>query len=426
MPGRVLLVAFHFPPVRGSSAVHRALSFARHLPERGWEPAVLTAHPRAYPDRGDDLVAQVPAGVPVVRAFALHAPRHLSVGGHYPIALALPDEWSSWWLGGLVSGLPLVRRFRPHAIWSTYPIATAHCIAATLARRSGLPWVADFRDPMTEGDYPPNPWRNRVYRRIERLVTERASRVTFTTPGLRRLYADRFPAAPSSAWSVLQNGYDEDLFLAAESPPPPRRAPGDPLVLVHSGILYPSERDPSAFYAAVAAMLAAGEIRPGEVRIKLRATGHDAHHRGLIDAAGCGAVVALEPALPYREALREMLAADGLLVFQAANCNHQIPAKIYEYFRARRPILALTDPAGDTADALHRAGVDAIAPLDGRDAIRGALSAFLAALRRGEAARASESAVLASSRRALTGDLGRVLDAATRTGPGPDPRRYTS
>jgi hypothetical protein len=64
-------------------------------------------------------------------------------------------------------------------------------------------------------------------------------------------------------------------------------------------------------------------------------------------------VVLLAPALPYREALRETMDVDGLLVFQAANCNHQIPTKIYEYFRTRRPILALTDPSGDTAAALR-------------------------------------------------------------------------
>ena len=54
-------------------------------------------------------------------------------------------------------------------------------------------------------------------------------------------------------------------------------------------------------------------------------------------------------------ALAEQLAADGLLLFQAANCNHQIPAKLYEYLRAGRPILALTDAAGNTAATLRGA-----------------------------------------------------------------------
>ena len=56
-----------------------------------------------------------------------------------------------------------------------------------------------------------------------------------------------------------------------------------------------------------------------------------------------------------------MLTVDGLLVLQAANCNDQIPAKTYEYLRAQQPLLALTDPAGDTADVIRRAGIDTIA-----------------------------------------------------------------
>ena len=45
---RLLMIAYHFPPLAGSSGVQRALRFARYLPEFGWEPVVLTVHKRAY------------------------------------------------------------------------------------------------------------------------------------------------------------------------------------------------------------------------------------------------------------------------------------------------------------------------------------------------------------------------------------------
>jgi hypothetical protein len=43
-----------------------------------------------------------------------------------------------------------VRRHRPAVIWTTFPIPTAHRIGYWLQRLMGLPWVADFRDSMTE------------------------------------------------------------------------------------------------------------------------------------------------------------------------------------------------------------------------------------------------------------------------------------
>ncbi|MBK8750839.1 MAG: hypothetical protein IPL99_03955 [Candidatus Competibacteraceae bacterium] len=123
-------------------------------------------------------------------------------------------------------------------------------------------------------------------------------------------------------------------------------------------------------------------------------------------------MIELAPPLPYREALEEMLRADGLLVLQAANCNDQIPAKIYEYLRVGRPILGLTDPVGDTAGALRRAGVAYIAPLDDAEAIAAALADFIAQIQTGSLLPPTAEAVSASSRRQRSAELARLLDAA--------------
>ncbi len=148
-PRRVLMVAYHFPPMRGSSGVQRTLKFAQYLPQSGWQPLVLSAHKRAYDNPGDDQLADIPADVPVRRAFALDSGRHLAVRGRYAGFLALPDRWVSWCLGAIPAGLALARRHRPQVIWSTYPIATAHLIGLALHKMTGLPWVADMRDPTT-------------------------------------------------------------------------------------------------------------------------------------------------------------------------------------------------------------------------------------------------------------------------------------
>src|SRR5688572_20494345 len=134
---RLLMVAYHFPPFAASSGIQRTLGFARHLPAFGWEPLVLTAHPRAYHLRSDDHLEGIGQSMIVERAFALDAARHLSLKGRYPAFMARPDRWLSWWLGAVPKGLAMIRKYRPHAIWSTYPIATAHVIGSTLQALSG-------------------------------------------------------------------------------------------------------------------------------------------------------------------------------------------------------------------------------------------------------------------------------------------------
>ena len=194
---RVLMIAFHFPPMLGSSGLQRTLKFTRYLPDHGWQPIVLSANAKVYQATSDAQLGEIGATAVVRRAWSLDAARDLSIRGAYPSWLALPDRWASWWLGAVPAGLALIRRYRPDAIWSTFPIATSHLIGLTLARYSGLPWIADFRDSMTEEHYPADARTRRVYRWIERHTVNRCRAAVFTTPGAARMYAARYPEIPS-------------------------------------------------------------------------------------------------------------------------------------------------------------------------------------------------------------------------------------
>ena len=142
----------------------------------------------------------------------------------------------------------------------------------------------------------------------------------------------------------------------------------------------------------------------------LRATGHDDYLQNLIDKYGIQSIVTIAPSISYPAALAEMMAADGLLILQAANCNDQIPAKLYECLRARRPILGLTDPDGDTAKALAVAGIDTIAPLDSVSAISLAIRRFLLLLGAGSAPVADEAVIAKASRHGRALEFARLLD----------------
>jgi glycosyltransferase involved in cell wall biosynthesis len=230
------------------------------------------------------------------------------------------------------------------------------------------------------------------------------------------MYAERYPEVPAHRWAIIPNGYDEDNFadaLRAAEAGGSAADEGGPLRLVHAGALYPSERDPLPFFRALSRLQQAGRLGPGRLRVVLRATGHDDHYRESLAELGLTDLVELAPGLPYAEALAEMVAADGLLLFQAANCNHQIPAKLYEYLRAQRPILALTDPAGDTATTLRDVGVDTLVPLDDTEAIERGLAVFLDALYDGEAPVAALPDVQRYSRRAGAARLAELFDEVT-------------
>jgi hypothetical protein len=374
---RVLMIAYHFPPLAGSSGIQRTLRFVQHLPGLGWQPLVLTASERAYERTSTDLNADIPASTIVRRAFALDTARHLSFRGRYVGAMARPDRWVSWRFDAVRQGLQMVRTFKPQVIWSTYPIATAHLIGAALHRQTGLPWIADFRDPMAQDGYPADPKTWQSYKRIEQQALEQAALSVFTTPGAAAEYRQRYPATASRV-RVLENGYDEEAFASAA--PTHDGGPLTPgaVTLLHSGIVYPSERDPTQLMAALRRLHDCGAINPGNLRVRFRAPVADALLLDLAGEHGVSNFLEVLAPVPYKTALAEMLRADGLLVMQASNCNAQVPAKVYEYLRAGRPILCLADPLGDTAGVIRSAGIDAIARLDDAADIAQLLGRFLA------------------------------------------------
>ena len=228
------------------------------------------------------------------------------------------------------------------------------------------------------------------------------------------MYRARYPAVADDRFEMIENGFDEESFAAAEAGLDYAPLTAGCFTLVHSGIVYPSERDPSALFAALGRLRREGRIGAGTLRIRFRAPVHDELLRRLASESGTEDLVEVLPAVPYRQALEEMLRADGLLVMQASNCNEQIPAKLYEYFRARRPILGLADPAGDTGVTMRNSGVAHIARLEDTFAVEAALTSYLATVRAGTPPAPVLPRLSAMSRLARASELAAVLDDIRR------------
>jgi glycosyltransferase involved in cell wall biosynthesis len=410
------MVAFHFPPFAGSSGIQRTLRFVQHLPSFGWAPLVLTADARAYERSSDDLLRELPADLVVERAFALDTARHLAIAGRYLGALARPDRWMTWQFRAVPGGLKLVRRYRPEAIWTTYPIATAHVIGAALARRTGLPWIADFRDPMAQDGYPEDPAVWQSFKAIEETAVRQAVSCVFTTPGAARMYRERYPESGSKL-VVVENGYDEETFALVPRDLSVPALNSGAVTLLHSGVVYPSERDPAQFFDAIRHLADQGRIRPERFRVRFRASTTERLLENMAAERGITGFLELVPPIPYRAALEEMIRADALVVLQAANCNEQIPAKLYEYLRAGRPVIALTDPAGDTAGVMRAAGLDTVAPLDRSADIAALLLRFTDRESLERAPRPRMQYVATASRRSRAAELAQLLDRAASLAP---------
>lgn len=407
----VLLVGFHFPPSAESSGHLRLLGFAKYLPTLGWDPVVLTATRNSYSRIDTSSIDSIPEGCRVHRAPALDTRRHLGLFGKYPGFLARPDRWVSWWPAAVCLGVHLIRRHQVSAIWSTYPIMTAHCVAGTLARHTGLPWFADFRDPVSKSVAGKDRATQESQLRWERRVALQASGLIFTTPSAGSAFAARYPQLDAvGRLALIPNGYDAADFegLPAFS----REAGRRPIRFVHSGVLYREGRNPTPFFQALANLRRAGILADGDIAVTLRASGTENDFRAEIAQLGLDGIVTLAPAIPYRDALAEQVGADALLLFQGDEFDEQIPAKAYEYLRAGRPILALVGERGDTRALLRDAGGAVLAPPSDVAAIQSQLATLIEGLRVERTPHPDPKRIATYSREGSAAALASLLDGA--------------
>lgn len=411
-----LFVVFHYPPEASSSGVLRTLKFSRYLRDAGWDVTVLTLRRDAYEITDPKLEEQIPAWVRVVRTNYLNTRRHLSIKGRYAAISAVPDTWIGWYPWAVAAGRRVVAERPVDLVFSTSPHATAHLIARKLAQVAGVPLVIDFRDPWHEE--PPEPGTPAVVSwfapRLERRVVNAAARVVTSTTQLRDLLRARYRGHPGEKFTAILNGYDEADFAALPQRP---ATASDRLLIVHAGNINADFRDPIPLLRAIARAGARGQLDPS--RILLRFIGGGAYGdseavRTAVKETGLSGSVEFLGRVPYAEALAELSKADLLLLLQASEDTQSlVPAKLYEYLRALRPVLALVLP-GATTEVLALTGGGWLA--NPRDA--GALDATLAEIyaRWTDGSLRDHHANLdvlrRFDRRSLTRELAGIFDAA--------------
>jgi glycosyltransferase involved in cell wall biosynthesis len=412
-----VFVVFHYPPEASSSGVLRTLKFSRYLEDYGWRVTVLTLRRDAYAVTDEKLEAQIPASVRVVRTGFLHTKRHLSLGGRYPAILAVPDAWIGWYFWAIAAGRRIWAEDRADVVFSTSPPATAHVIARSLALRANVPLVVDFRDPWHEE--PPEPGTPAVVGwfapRLERKVVASAAHIVTSTAELRNVMRARYPDH-SGKVTAIANGYDEADFATL-----PERSTNQStrMIIAHAGNINPDFRDPGPLFRAVARGAASGKLDPSKLLFRFIGGGDYAESERLkrcIHETGLGRSVEFLPRVAYDEALRELAKADLLLLLQASeDTTSLVPAKLYEYLRAMRPVLALVLP-GATTEVLAQTGGGWVANPRNDAELDGTTAEIFAHWQSGSLRRrhARLEALQQFDRRRLTGRLAAIFDEVTR------------
>lgn len=454
---RVLMVAYYFPPIAATGGM-RPLNFCRHLPSYGWAPRVLaTDHGSALPPHAVDrkLLDRVPPEVEVIRvphpnplgrllgfrerlsqlltqgkissstALVAGSPIRSQESAKGPTSsvraclrfltdalLEFPDPQCHWYRPAVWALAKMPAQERPHAIWATGGPWTSLLVGKRLAQEFNIPFVADFRDPWIGGfEFFSSKLLHKKATSLERGVCAVAARVILNTEELRLRFCSVYPEWQHK-FVTITNGYAEELRSVSPSQGNrgtiARTEGGDTptLELCHFGTVY-GNRSPIALFRAIQELLAEGMVNV--FRLRLRFVGawdvNDSDCTQVAKALEERGVLKLVPPVPHQECLQEMARSDVLLILQP-DYPLQVPAKIYEYIVAGRPLLVIGGE-GATANLVQRHRLGRCCPNTVQEIKRLLASILL-----------SESALLAPnptdteqfSYRALSGRLAELLD----------------
>ena len=346
----VILLARYFPPDNASGA-QRARRMARYLPEFGYRPFVICG--------GEGPAGSTPGDtfyVPSDASRALAGRTLPALVGALQRRFPYDEHWP-WALHAVRMAEKIIREHGVAALISTSPPVGTHYAAAWLARKYGLPWVADFRDPLYGSPGRWRRWMDLYDASLEHFLLERASGLVVVSDVVAAAWRRSYPQ-----WShkieLIWNGYDPAETIAAR--PIPQRGYQ---VLLHAGGLY-RQRYAQPLLASLLRLIEAGRLSPGRIRVRLLGGIADRHlfhalpsvrallERGVLDVR--------EQTIPRHEALEELASSDVLLlldVLDASGSGYTVPAKIFEYVQIGRPILALTGHDSPVDRILERGGV---------------------------------------------------------------------
>ena len=259
------------------------------------------------------------------------------------LLLRLEPQWS-WFIPAYVRGLRLIRERKLALIYSTGGANSAHLAGYLLAKRTGLPWIAEIHDPMVYEHWERRRMALRFAGWLEGKICEHADLAFwFVDTALERARA-RHPALGERG-KVLIPGADRPAFGKI----PYRR--GAELVIGHFGSLAPT-RNLAAFLEALESVLRRQPELAKVVRLEIYGSDPDALSAAAIARFPYPEMVRRIGRLERDPAtgesgrdrvLKRMQTVDALLLLHGTErfCEEYIPSKLYEYLWTERPIIGL-------------------------------------------------------------------------------------
>lgn len=343
---RILLVAYFYPPCKDTGA-HRPAALAKYLRRAGHQVTVLTTSAYGSEQGAAEVDVVRTADAQLWRARlhgadridALYDADTYSPKPHPLSKLLVPEPLIAAWAPFARSKALRLHRARPFdCVITSSPPESAHLVGRALSRR-GVAWIADVRDAWTFEPLRP-PFPTAPQRALDRTLERRWLGAADVVVCVSEPAAEDLRARGIAEPTVIRNGADLELLEAADPAGAADLLDCERISLVYTGRFGSYGRDPGGLVDGL--RLLATE-HPGEAaRLELVLAGPLTDDEAVLFAGDFGAIrIRAVGALDRGRALALQRAADALLLVAQPLRSQLANFKLYEYFAAGPPVLAL-------------------------------------------------------------------------------------
>ncbi|MDY6854437.1 MAG: glycosyltransferase [Thermodesulfobacteriota bacterium] len=363
---KILMITYYFPPL-GGIPPRRSLRFARNLPAFGWKPTVLTVDKPSKREAAWDFdllneIEHLPIKIittrwkDILRIYdLLDKLRLYRCKSWYSIFCRRfpPDPYIGWYPYAVNNGIKAIKQNKINLVYSNSAPFTAHLIGLKLKKKTGLPWVADFRDPWMDDPIRPKAlckFQEELESRQELKVIDTADHIVTACKTYASFLKKKYPQAERKI-SHVYNGYDWTTGKNDYE-----KSQNDYLEFVYAGAFY-GPQSPITFIKALESMLLKKSIDKSKIRLTIIGGHGDESWKKEFTNSPIMEIVSVLNFIPNNKVRERIMKASCLMLYQAKERGNLIVlGKTFEYISIGQPILALVPKGSECLDILEQSG----------------------------------------------------------------------